>query len=430
MNYRNFLVYTRFAATMIVLLAAAVLVLTSHAWAASDFRTLYAFPGGESGSQPFSGLVMDKSGTLYGTTYVGGIGSCLGQGCGVVFKLVPNKHGRQFEKSSDWAEIVIHSFNGEDGANPQTASLIIDKHGNLFGTTEFGGIGDCHGNGCGVAFELSTKGHDTGSENILHRFSGDVGVNPVANLTFDDEGNLYGTTSDWSFGFTGPGVVFKLTPEHDGEWTETILHTFNGSDGFNPSSGVIFDPDGNLYGTTIYGGDFNQGVVYRLSPNSDGSWTESVLHSFTGGNDGYRPQAGLVRDSTGNLFGVTAFGGENGYGTVFQLQPNGNGSWSLNTIYAFKSGEDGANSFASLVFDKAGALFGTTHDGGTYDCGVVFRLTPEPTGVWNEQVIHTFDNKPECESFSPLIFDRDGNLYGTTRGDGTTTFGSVFEITP
>jgi uncharacterized repeat protein (TIGR03803 family) len=364
---------------------------------------------------------MDKFGNLYGTTYVGGGGTCLGQGCGIVFELLPNKHGQSV---TSWQQAILYTFNGEDGANPQTASLVLDKHGNLFGTTEFGGSGDT-----GVAFQLSRNGSHPWVEQVIYRFTGKIGVNPVDNLTFDNEGNLYGTTSDWSGEFTGPGTIFKLAPERDGNWARTVLHTFNGADGFNPSSGVVFDSQGNLYGTTIYGGQYNQGVVYRLSPNPDGTWTESVLHHFSGGNDGFRPQAGLMRDDFGNLFGVTAFGGANGYGTVYQLK-GGDDSWTFNTLYAFRAGEDGANSFASLVMDSSGALYGTTHDGGIYACGVVFKLTPDIKGNWRENVVHTFDNKPDCESFGPLILDSMGNLYGTTRGDGTTTFGSVFEITP
>jgi uncharacterized repeat protein (TIGR03803 family) len=412
------------------------------AWASTHYKTLYTFTGGETGSQPFSGLVMDRWGALYGTTYVGGAGSCLGQGCGVVFKLVRDEDGRQAGSTDEdsrwransktnngWTESVIYRFNGENGSNPQTASLIVDKHGNLYGTTEFGGIGNCNGNGCGVAFELSRKGTEPWTEKVLHWFDGNVGVNPVDNLTFDAAGNLYGTTSDWSGFFTGPGVVFKLMPNHDGSWTENILHTFDMKDGYNPSSGVIFDTAGHLYGTTIYGGDWNQGVVYRLSPNTDGSWTESVLHSFTGGEDGFRPQAGLIRDAAGNLFGVTAFGGAFGYGTVFELTPKPNGSWTHSVIYAFQEGNDGANSFASLTLDRTGTLYGVTHDGGTYHCGIVFKLTSTVTGIWNEEVVHTFDNQPGCEPFGALIVDGEGNLYGTTRGDGSTTFGSVFEIT-
>jgi len=442
MNRKRFLAQAGAALMITLLIMVGVVLFVPGAWAASHYRTLHTFTGGETGSQPFSGLVMDKSGALYGTTYVGGTGACLGQGCGVVFKLTPERDDRWADDQDEdggpmqnrdadlrWTESVIYSFTSADGSNPQTASLILDKHGNLYGTTEYGGIGNCSGNGCGVAFELIRNEDGMWAEKVLHWFTGNVGVDPVDNLTFDAAGNLYGTTSDWSNGFTGPGVVFKLAPNSDGSWTESILHTFDTLDGYNPSSGVIFDPKGNLYGTTIYGGDSNNGVVYQLSPNSDGSWTESVIHSFSGDADGYRPQAGLARDAKGNLFGVTAFGGPTGNGTVFKLTPNRTGGWTFSTIYAFKEGNDGANSFASLTPDGEGTLYGTTHDGGAYHCGVVFKLTAAPNGMWNEEVIHAFKDAPSCESFGNLILDREGNLYGTTRGDGTTTFGSVFEIT-
>jgi uncharacterized repeat protein (TIGR03803 family) len=431
MNCKRFLAGAGASLMMMVLIMVGAAVSVPGAWAATHYRTLHTFTGGETGNQPFSGLVMDRSGALYGTTYIGGTGSCLGQGCGVVFKLTPEAEDRWTEnrdEDSPWKESVIYSFSSAEGSNPQTASLIMDQHGNLYGTTEFGGIGNCNGYGCGVVFELTPNRDGAWTEKVLHWFTGNVGVNPVDNLIFDAAGNLYGTTSDWSNGFTGPGVVFKLTPNRDGSWSESILHTFDTQDGYNPSSGVIFDHKGNLYGTTIYGGDSNNGVVYQLSPNSDGSWTESVLHSFTGGQDGYRPQAGLVRDVKGNLYGVTAFGGPIGYGTVFKLAPNKDGSWTFSTIYAFKEGNDGANAFASLTLDGEGTLYGTTQDGGAYHCGVVFKLTAAPNGMWNEEVIHAFNDQPSCESFGNLIFDRKGNLYGTTIGDGTTTFGSVFEI--
>jgi uncharacterized repeat protein (TIGR03803 family) len=411
------------AALMIMIFMLGAVVLVPGTWAASKYRTLHKFTGGKNGSQPFSGLVFDSSGALYGTTYVGGTGPCLGHGCGVVFKLSPNANGR-------WREQVLHRFSGEDGSNPQTASLILDAQGNLFGTTEFGGASGCDGNGCGVAFELIPNGDGSWTEKVLHWFTGNVGVNPVANLIFDAAGNLYGTTSDWSNGFTGPGVVFELSPNPDGSWTESILHIFDNEDGYNPSSGVIFDLDGNLYGTTIYGGEYNNGVVYRLSPNLDGSWTESVLHSFTGGDDGFRPQPGLIRDPASPLYGVTAFGGPYGYGTVFQLTPNPDGSWTHSNLYAFQGGIDGGNPLARLTLAGPGTLYGTTHDHGAYGCGVVFKLTAALDGKWNEKVIRAFKNQPACESFGDLIIDPAGNLYGTTTGDGMKTFGSVFTITP
>jgi hypothetical protein len=421
-----------------ILTLAFLTLLSPCAWSGPVFRTLYVFTGGNTGSQPSSGVVMDKFGNLYGTTQSGGNGTCAPVselGCGVVFQLVPIKHERDSFTSMEtdsakkpvaWRENVLYAFHGEDGAMP-VAPLVIDKHGDLFGTTEFGGpvpgSGDCPGVGCGVAFQLSRRGNHEWTEQVIGQFGNGNGEILMAPLTFDDEGNLYGTTVE-NFGEPNAGTVFKLSRERHGGWTNTELYRFNYYDGYEPMSGVIFDPEGNLYGTTAHGSD-NSGNVYRLSPKADGTWAETVLHNFTesyfgGSDEGIYPIGGLVRDRNGNLFGTTFASGVGGSGTVYELKHNADDSWTLRTIHSF--GADHGFPAASLVMDKAGALYGNT-------CGVVFKLTPEGNDNWSEDIIHRFDGTSGCAS-GPLFMDSMGNLYGTTIGDGKITFGSVFEITP
>ncbi len=270
---------------------------------------------------------------------------------------------------------------------------------------------------------------------------------PVAGLIFDQAGNLYGTTEYG--GALAAGTVFKLAPNADGSWRESVLHSFcsrtNCGDGAEPLASLIFDQAGNLYGATEYGGALAAGTVFKLAPNADGSWRESVLHSFcsrTNCGDGAEPFASLIFAQAGNLYGATEYGGAHGGGTVFKLAPNADGSWRESVLHSFCSRTncgDGAQPVAGLVFAQAGNLYGTTFDGGdqglcsftgAVGCGVVFKLTPNLNGGWEEAVLHTFADHPGANPGAGLIFDPAGNLYGTSTGDSIGTFGSVFEITP
>jgi uncharacterized repeat protein (TIGR03803 family) len=234
-----------------------------------------------------------------------------------------------------------------------------------------------------------------------------------------------------------------MTPGSSG-WTFTLLYglSFEGSTGWYPSGTTpIFDAKGNLYATTAFGGNsgcspygngcYGLGVVFELSPNGGGTWTLNDLHLFSGGKDGESPSCPLVFDASGNLYGTTFAGGKYGYGNVFELTPNANGTWTEHVLHQFTGGKDGSSPvFAGVVFDAAGNLYGTTNQGGAYGYGVVFKLTPTQTGGWHETVLRAFDNKDGAYPGGGLVFDGSGNLYGTTAGDGTTTFGTVFEITP
>lgn len=288
---------------------------------------------GIGGGIPNGGLIADVSGNLYGTAQNGGTysGECEYSGCGVVFELSPLSTG-------GWKESVLHTFTeGVDGGFP-SGPLIVDAAGNLYGTASSGGVRN--GCQCGVVFELSLTSGGLWKETVLHTFSGNAdGSLPFAGLAFDSAGNLYGTTyrgGDLSGcdGY-GCGVAFKLSPVSDGHWKETVLHSFTGgTDGSQPSIGLVVDGAGNVYGTTPTGGETNCGfdhkgcgVVFELSPQSNGNWNETVLHTFLGGPDGSLPASGITLDANDNLYGTTVFGGNleacdnSGCGVVFEITP-------------------------------------------------------------------------------------------------------------
>jgi uncharacterized repeat protein (TIGR03803 family) len=422
MNYKKF----SGAASAALMIVIAILMLAPDSGAQSEYKTLYKFKGGKDGNGPQAGLVFDMAGNLYGTTESGGANKA-----GTVFKLTPTSAG-------GWTESVVYSFcsqsNCPDGKNP-VAGLIFDAGGNLYGTASGGKNGQYCYDGCGVVFELTPATSGGWTENVLYSFTGGAdGADSFAALVFDTAGNLYGTT--WqgahitSFCYDGCGVVFELTPGSNG-WTESVLHTFMG--GLDGSSSwaapLIFDSAGNLYGEAWNAGKYGYGNAFKLTPNGDGTWTEQVLHQFKGGQDGAEPQGGLTFDSAGNLYGVTR-NYWSGYGIVFKLTPNSDGTWTKYTLHHFTGGKDGGNPWAGLTLDQSGNLYGTTISGGAYGYGVVFKLTPTSTGGWTYSVLHSFRDAPGADPRGDLIVDGSGNLYGTTYGDGSKTFGSVFEITP
>jgi uncharacterized repeat protein (TIGR03803 family) len=253
-------------------------------------------------AEPLAPVAFDTAGNLYGTTFYGGI-----YGDGTVFSLVPDKNG-------NWTEKVLHNFdfNGVDGFSSR-AGVVFDRSGNLYGTTVLGG------KGAGTVFEEAHGKNGSWKENIVYSFTGETDGNlATAPLVFDSSSNLYGTTQ--AGGAEGVGNVFKLTRNAKGLWILTTLYSFENVDGVYPLGGVIFDTSGNLYGTTDEGGAHDSGgTVFELMPGNGGTWTETVLHSFGNGADGSSPEAGLVMDGSGNLFGTTNAGGTHGYGTVFEI---------------------------------------------------------------------------------------------------------------
>jgi uncharacterized repeat protein (TIGR03803 family) len=290
-----------------------------------------------------------------------------------------------------------------------------------------------------------------GERKILYSFTGLADGNaPASGLVLDAAGNLYGTTPSGGsqagqcLSIGGCGVVFELTPNSDGTWTDTTIHTFVGvADGIQPHGNLVLDGSGNLYGTTIYGGNgctgyYSCGTVYELSPDGTGSWTETIIYTFKGGTDGNYPQAGLIFDSAGNLYGTTGFGANSacnglGCGTVFELTPSQNGTWAEHVLYAFQDGTDGAEPGSALTFDKAGNLYGTAAIGGTltcnppYGCGTIYELAASPGG-WSQSVLHSFDcGNTGCFPSAGVVFNGRGDLFGNVIG-GPSGYGFVFRL--
>ena len=332
--------------------------------------------------------------------------------------------------SASWATSYKKIYNfagGNDGSDPATP-LAFDNAGNAYGTTASGGVFDF-----GTVFMLTPSGQ----ESVLYSFTGGGdGLDPHSGVIIDSAGNLYGTTVAGGFGGLcagdGCGVIFELSPS-DGGWTETTLYSFTGlNDGFGPGSGLIFDTAGNLYGTAPDGGKKSDGVVFELSPSKNG-WRYKVIHAFTGGKDGAVGSLGsLLLDAAGNLYGTTELGGAYGAGAVYELSPSVHGAWKTTALYEFKGMPDAASPYGGLIFDKGGNLYGTTYFGGAAGQGAVFQLVPEPNSTWQEKVLYSFQGGTDG-SFptSTLFFDSASVLYGTTSTGGRPSCdcGTVFKLT-
>jgi uncharacterized repeat protein (TIGR03803 family) len=388
--------------------------------AAPKYKLLANFTG-TGGSGPYGGVVIDKEGNLYGTTAGGGTGSCTG-GCGIVFELTPGKDGA-------WIESELHTFenDGRDGEDPYSG-LILDTEGNVYGTTSSGGT-----HFSGVVFELTHHGAGIWDETVLYNFCArqncNDGGSPTAGLVMDHAGNLYGAAHD----------VFELS-RGSGHWEEKVLHRFcswpNCRDGSGAGSTPILDATGNLYATAEEGGRncSSCGVVLELTPASGGRWKELVLHAFdNNGKDGYTPGNGaaLIMDGSGNLYGTTETGGCCG-GIVFKLTPVSNGHWKETILYNFKPGANGSFPTAGVIMDKAGNLYGTTADGGSTSCGcgVIYKLAPTKNGKWTYSVLHRFSGADGAFPAGSLMLDDKGNIYGGTVLGGSTDNGVIFELTP
>jgi uncharacterized repeat protein (TIGR03803 family) len=409
-------------------LAVFALTLFAAETAASQEKVLYSFYNSGGAVLPVAGVISDASGNLYGTAFYGGT-----YDNGMVFELTPTATG--------WNKTVLYSFNpnGIDGFGA-TGGLVFDASGNLFGTTEFGGTGDCtNGFGCGTVFELSPSANGHWTETIVHDFQGYDGWEVHAGLIVDGAGNFYGTTANG--GTYGQGTAFELS-RAGGSWTVTTLHQFTGGyDGGVPFSGLRLDAAGNLYGMTYEGGGksagcrYGCGTVYELHRFKGGNWSEKVLHSFSqNGADGRYPNGGLIFDGSGNLYGVAgAGGGKPGYGIVFELTPATDGSWTESVLHNFNDQQpDGIGPSGNLLFDSSGNLYGVTIAGGTHSHGTAFELSPAAGGSWTETTLHNFSNN-DGDGYNPvsgLMLDSSGNLYGTTGSGGYYGQGSVYEITP
>jgi len=393
-------------------LVALVCSLASFASAERNEKVLYSFQGGTDGSLPAGGVIFDKAGNLYGETIEGGSTACPPGWCGTIYQLSPPT-----QNGGAWTETVLHVFKGHnqnDGSSP-SGSLIADSAGNLYGVTGYGGSGPCV---------------------------------------------LFGTA-------TGCGTVFELTPPKTkgGKWTEKVLYNFKGgNDGDLPTGPLVFDSAGNLYGATEFGGGKgttcdvfyggNCGTVFKLSPPTikGGKWTENVLHRFAGigtgkqYGDGAAPNAGLVLDGKGTIYGTTEFGGDgtgvcqegsgfDGCGTVFVLKPTirKDVGWDETVPHRFQGRpNDGSGPFGGLVLGSLGQLYGTTRGGGSHEDGLVFELKPPSAkgGTWTEGFLHVFTGGSDGSgTLAGLRRGSGSNLYGTSAG-GSTAGGLIFLLKP
>jgi uncharacterized repeat protein (TIGR03803 family) len=378
--------------------------------------TLHAFRSGGDGLAPYGRVISDAAGNLYGTTAFGG-----SAGVGIVFELTKS------QAPGGWTETILYNFaGGSDGAQAW-AGVIFDSAGNLYGTTYRGGASNA-----GTVYQLAPPSQQGGAwtETVLYSFaSGTDGEGPQSDLIFDQAGNLYGTTNNG--GSPGNGIVFELTPPmgQGGAWTETVLHRFMTSESTSPRAAVIFDRKGSLYGTLANDGAFGAGGVFRLKPPTQqgGTWTEETLYTFTGGVDGFGPLCRLILFK-GSLYGTTVRGGTTGGGTAFELTPpvSHHGAWTETVLHSFGSGSDGYFPWAGLIMDNAGAFYSTTQRGGLPSSGgIVFQLK-QAGGVWTENVLYSFIPVKNHISAAELLLEK-GTLYGTTVGRRGNA-GMVFEL--
>jgi uncharacterized repeat protein (TIGR03803 family) len=400
----------------------ASLALANPAWAGVHEKVLYTF-GGANGADPETKLVYTASGALFGTAGVGGnTTTCPNpNGCGVVFELSTPKDGvRHYH--------LLYVFNGggSDGMYP-LGNIVFDSAENLYGVTEFGGSGDY---GCGTVYKLSPAVGGQWTETVIHSFDCDStdGSEPLAGLVMDAAGNLYGTTGFG--GTTGHGTVYELSPNSEGSWSETILYNFSSENagGYEPSAELIIDPAGNLYGSTTSGGTADYGTVFELFNTSDG-WREDVLYNPSGVKGLGRPAGPLWRDATGNLYGVansTKFAG----GAVFELTQNADGSWTESTLHEFGIPPvDGNEPSSGLAVDSGGSMYGTTTAGGTYgDYGTVYSLTPKTEGGWSYSQIYSFNGAPQFNPNCGITLGAANTLYGVTEDDSIPASGGAYEI--
>jgi uncharacterized repeat protein (TIGR03803 family) len=402
---------------------------------------LYTFAGGVDGAYPHQNLVLDSLGNLYGVTEQGGTpNTCYGgNGCGTVYQLTPQPGGY-------WQHTILYTFkSAHDGAQPN--GLLRDQLGNLYGTTLIGGDVYCQiefgVTGCGTVFALTSNPAGEWNHYRLAAFHVGDGREPQGTLVSDVAGNLYGIS--YAGGTYDGGIAFKLSPAPGHGWKESILHSFGGSDdGAQPSGGLIWDEAGNLFGVTSGGnGKSVNGTVFQLSPNIDGTWKEAVIHRFDYANGAY-PTARLLIDSDGNLYGTTRYGGTKcgpeggGCGVVFELSPR-NGNWPETVLYAFGWPPDGSQPETPVVMDNEGNLYGSTYGGGSslcigqnYDsvgCGTLYRLSRSENG-WIETGLYSFSSKRNSTPADPgaLTFDSQGNLYGTSAVYGKRSRGLFFQL--
>lgn len=403
--------------------AAAVLSLTGAVALAQTApqAPIYAFPNAGEGTLPWGNVIMGTDGALYGIASRGGSTNC-NQGCGLVFRLTPPDVA-----GGAWTRTTIYSFTDPGVAAIPLTSLVADTKGALYGTTISGGRA-----GGGTVFRLKppAAGSTEWTMTVLHDFLGGAdGADPRAPLVIDQTGALYGTTQQG--GAANKGTVYRLTPPVTGaKWTAETLYAFQGgADGVAPQSAVTFDSDGNIYGTTA-----GVGAVYKLTRPAAGQtqWTKSTLYAFQGGADGQSVNAGVIFGPGGALYGATMAGGVSGRGTIFRLLPPASGQtqWTKETIYGFRSEADGRYPIGGLVFGSDGAIYGTTDQGGARGYGTIFRLNPPAAGqtAWTKTILVSFAPRNGIYPRDTLFFDPRGSLYGVTLQGGVLDLGTVYKV--
>jgi hypothetical protein len=411
----------------------AMLLAAANAFASgpSEF-VIYQFPDTFAvGATPNGNLIADRAGNLYGTAQFGGAFNH-----GTVFELV-----KPVPPATAWGAAVLFDFPGGSGGGSPLGALTFDNAGNLYGMG-------------GVVFRLSppTTAGNPWTETVLHTFQGspnDGDGSGISGVVFDAAGNLYGATMSGGTVIPhnilcqlGCGVVYELSPTDQGEWTETVIHYFNGGQGARPAGTPTFDAHGRLYGLTEAGGLHGDGTAYRLLPptTQGGAWNFRVIYQFGSSlTDSVNPQSSLTVHGSGILYGAAQFGGQNGVGTVFALSPptTTGGAWTESILHDFASGTDGNQPTGNVIFDHAGNLYGATGRGGgngsgcNGGCGVVYELTPG-TSVWTETVLHAFPSSSRDASVpnGGLLLGKNGVLYGAAGTAVPTKRGAIYGIVP
>jgi uncharacterized repeat protein (TIGR03803 family) len=322
---------------------------------------------------------------------------------------------------------VIYSFAGNEDGEYADTDLVRDAAGNLYGTTVQGGT-----SASGTVWELSPSG-GSWTHSVLYSFSGGTdGGEPYKGVTLDAQENIFGTAVTGGSGGCegGCGVVYELA-NSGGKWSQTVVHAFSGGDdGSGPGAGLTIDSNGDVYGTTPTGGTYGQGTIFRLHRGSGGAWKLKVLHAFTGGSDGIGGSAGRLVLAGNHLYGTATSGGDNSQGTAFELTQGKHGNWRFKPTYEFTGQPDAGFPYGGLALDTSGNLYGTTYYGGASGMGSVYRLAHK-AGVWSEKLLYSF--KGGSDGGAPLgnlVLDPGGNLFGTTSGGGSAGAGVVFELVP
>ena len=392
---------------------AAIGLVGSSSTKASTTEIIYSFAGDEDGEYLDTDVEIDAAGNLYGTSVLGGE-----FGGGTVWQLSPVSGG--------WVHTVLYSFTGgADGGEPYKG-VTLDPAGNLYGTAVTGGSGSCEG-GCGVVYKLTNSG-GTWTQTVIHAFTGADGSGPGSRVTLDNGGNVYGMTP--TGGADGLGTIYQLHPRSNGSWAFRVIHDFTGgSDGSSGSAGKMVFRGQSLYGAATTGGA-GYGTVFELRPTGTDGWNFRTLYEFQGAPDGSFPYGALLFDQSGHIYGTTYYGGADGLGSIYQLTRATGGNWSEQILYGFQAGEDGNSSISNLVFDTGGNLYGTTSEGGL-GSGTIFELAPNGNGTWTESLPHLFAGPPDgAFPYAGMVGDGTGIFYGATVHGGTSGEGAIYLFAP